>query len=261
MKTLLREPLVHFLAAGLALVGARALVATEDAAPPIVIDDALVAGLRQAYGGLDQPDDTLVEDWLRNELLYRQARALGLDRGDAIVRRRLVQKAEALLSAQFEAPTDTQLEEYRDAHAGQFRTPETVDFEHRFFSRDRLEDAEGAARQWLEADPAERAGLATSAFLYGEQEIGRSGRTLNGRFGEGFFAKLGDAPVGSWFGPVESRYGFHVIKLAARHEGALPQLAQIRPAVEAAWIRDAREEALQRAVEELRGQAVVQDLR
>lgn len=170
-----------------------------------------------------------VEGFVREEVLYREAVALGLDRGDVIVRRRLVQKMEFLVEdvAAPEAPTDEALDAYLRAHAPRYAEPARVSFRHVFFERGR----DGGASA---GDPF----ALGSTFV--DVDLDRVARD----FDEGFARALAELPAdGAWRGPVASRYGTHRVAVSARSPGGLPALARVRERVAADLATDQRAEA------------------
>jgi len=143
----LREPLVHFALGALLILGAERAVPRQRAVvaparPRIVVDADALADLRARFESQSwhraTPDEerALVDEYVRDEALAREARARHLDEGDAVIRRRLVQKMELLLEAQsVTEPTEAELTRWLDAHAAEFHRARTVSFEHVYFAR------------------------------------------------------------------------------------------------------------------------------
>jgi len=187
-----------------------------------------------------------VEGFVREEVLYREAVALGLDRGDAIVRRRLVQKMEFLVEdiAAPEAPTDEALDAYLRAHAARYAEPARVSFRHAFFDRGRRGarlDADAQA-----ALEALRGGGAPTGdpFALGEAFVDADLDRVAHDFDEGFARALTEVPADdAWRGPVTSRYGAHLVAVSARSPETLPPLARVRERVAADLATDQRAEA------------------
>lgn len=247
--SLLREPLVHFFVIALVAFGLRSTL-TPAAASEIIIDQALVDGLRRVGGvgsGAEQSDDVIVDAWLRDELLFREALALGLERRDEIVRRRLVLKMETILSALDRAPSEDELASFLAANHSDYVAEANVSLDHVFFSRDRRDDARADA---LVAQQEESP--RGDAFMLGAREIRRTTEQLDQRFGQHFGRDVAALRGDSWLGPVESRYGWHLVRISERNESRAPSLDDVRGLVEAAWRDEQREARLQRAVETLR---------
>jgi hypothetical protein len=251
----LREPLLHFLLIGLALFLYYGHVAPGDRdTRRIVVSQAQVDDLvRQYQATWNQPPTPrelagLVEAYVHDEILYREGHALGLDRDDAVIKRRVRQKVEVMSEEEIshEAPTDADLTAYMQAHADAFRAPAVVSFEQIFFattgSNAELERQIARARRELEhgADPAT---LGQATLLPGH--VDEAGLDAVGReFGEPFATQLLAAPVGQWTGPVTSGFGAHLVRVGARKPPVLPQLQAVRTAVAREWENDQRRRAL-----------------
>jgi len=269
---LVREPLVHFLLLGLGLFLLFGIVGDSDDAPPgrIEISAARVAQLTEIFTRTWQRPPTeqelegLIEDHIREEVYYREALAMGLDRDDTIVRRRLRQKLEFftddLVAAV--APTEKQLEAYLSEHADTFRVPATLSFRQIYFNRDRrgkqaTSDAESLLAQ-LNGGGSEvdTAGSGDSLMLPGDYDR-VSEVDIDRGFGNGFGAALADLPLGRWSGPVESGYGLHLVLIRERQPESFPALAEVREVVEREWRNARRQEATEAFYRGLRERYVV----
>ncbi len=243
-RRLLREPLLHFAGLGLALAIAHAWLAPPPARQ-ITLSDDVLQGLRRDHqrraGALPSPEEEagLVRRFVDDEVLYREALALGLDRGDVIVRRRLVQKMRFLLDRQLPAaePDAAQLEAFRRRYRERYVRPAGVAIRHVFVSRERYGD--GVARAAVELAVALRNGAAPAGlgdpFIRGAVLSLRPQAALAAIFGPGFAAAVMALPVGEWSPPLESRYGMHLVRVDERREAADPPLAEVRAALERDW--------------------------
>ncbi len=269
---LLREPLVHFLVLGLGLFLLFGIVGDSDDAPTgrIVVSNARVAQLNEIFSRTWQRPPTeqelagLIEDHIREEVYYREALAMGLDRDDTIVRRRLRQKLEFftddLVAAV--APTEKQLEAYLSEHADRFRVPATLSFRQIYFNRDRrgeqaTRDAEALLARLDETSSEVDATRYGDALMLPRDYEGVSAPDIGRDFGNGFAAALADLPVGRWSGPVESGFGLHLVFVRDRRPGSLPALADVRRVVEREWRNARREEAGEAFYRTLRERYVV----
>ena len=255
---LTREPLIHFLVLGLGLFLLFGIVGDSDDAPTdrIVVSTARVAQLTEIFTRTwqrpptEQELDGLIEDHIREEVYYREALAMGLDRDDTIVRRRLRQKLEFFTDDLVAAvdPTEEQLEAYLSEHADAFRIPLRLSFQQVYFNRDRrgeqaLRDAEALlARLNGAGSEVDTAALGDSLMLPGDYEL-ISEIEIAHRLGREFAAAVADLPIGRWSGPVESGFGLHLVLIRERQSGSLPTLAEVREAVEREWRNVRREEA------------------
>lgn len=258
LRRVLAEPLVHFLAAGGMLFGLHAWVAPAASAPAGdprpelrigLADVTWIAGAWARQRGRPPTEDELrglVTEFVREELLAREARALGLDRNDTVVRRRLAQKMQFLeedgIAAQ--EPAEDELRALHARHPELFGRPGTISFSQVYFREGATaRDAEAAARSALEllTDPARETDLTRlgdPTMLPGACE--RQDRlSVGAQFGDAFADAVFDAPVGSWHGPVRSPFGLHLVRVTERTPGAQRPFEEARPDVLVRW-RDAR---------------------
>ncbi|MEZ4331547.1 MAG: peptidylprolyl isomerase [Myxococcota bacterium] len=226
----LREPLVHFLLIGAALVGVAQLRPGDEDARRIVVDDELVSRLAAAHRSQfgSPPDERtlseLIDRHVEEETLYREGLALGLDREDLVVRRRIVQKMRFLVedAAEVDPPDEAAIDAWYRAHAGRYVVPGTFAFTHVYFSTDG--SSEDATRARAEAALLElHDGAETGKAARGDRFPGpdayaaASLEDLRRAFGESDFSRrLSDAPVGAWSGPLRSGFGWHLVRVHAR---------------------------------------------
>ena len=255
MRAWLREPLLHFLAAGAAIFLLYRLVGGGEEGPrEIVVSEAQIEALADGFARtwMRPPTATeirgLVDDYVREEVYYREAMTLGLDRDDTVIRRRLRQKMEFVSDdvASMHEPTDAELQAYLDKNSAAFVDPPVLSFEQRLFSSDRRgEAALGDARRALGQLTA---GKTAPAATVGDPSLLPPGMTnatprdIANTFGEAFAAEVEDAPLERWLGPVQSPFGVHVVRLSSRTAGRLPPLAEIRPVVLREWQASRQEE-------------------
>ena len=258
MRRLLRAPALHFLALGaLLLAGSRAwerpVVATAGAT---VSDDELL--YREALAlGADRRDPAVrarlariggfVDEERRGEAaLEDEARRLGLERTDLVVRRHLVDMmrlAAGRLDAR-DVPSEDELATYLAAHAGDFAVPSMLRLTHVYLARDRhgagLVDDAARLLAALRAEdvPPSAAPARGDAFVDGPEVGPASAADLDRRFGSGFAASLADAPLGAWVGPVRSSYGVHLVWIESRTPPSVPPLAAVRSQVLHGMLRE-----------------------
>lgn len=192
----------------------------------------------------------LIRDRVREEVYCREAMALGLDKDDTIIRRRLRQKMEFLtddLVAQAK-PTDEELNAYLTAHPDPFRVQRRFTFSHVYLNPDK--HGEHLARDTAEllallnraGGRADASTLGDSFLLDHTFEV-LPGSEVAKLFGEQFAAKLGEVSPGEWQGPVQSGYGMHLVFVSERTEGRVPPLDEVRDAVGREWANARRLEA------------------
>jgi hypothetical protein len=239
-----REPLVGFVVLGaLLFVVDRVRAPETDAAHRIVVDAPFVEGLRTdaARRTGHEPDraetEALVASWVREEALYREARAMTLDEGDIIVRHRLVQKIELVLAAEAapDEPTDTELAAYLAAHADRWTAPARTSVSLCFFSRELRSEARAAALARL-AD----ASLPCDPHLSGEQFRERTDAQLAAIVGRDAVAALPEAELDAWGGPFETPRGFYLVRVDARSAGGARALDEVADEVRQAMREERR---------------------
>lgn len=267
MKSMLREPLLHFLFIGAALFLLFELF--DNPAGPqsnrVVITDGQIEFLKASYTRARQRPPTeqelqgLVDGYVREEILYREALALGLDKDDSIIRKRLNQKLELMSDdiAGITIPSDEQLQEFLETHAESFRTEPQVAFRHVFIDvAQRGYQATDEASKLLavlsdeksNSDPdtlGDRLMLPTTYTLTPVGEIAKM-------FGKPFSLELINSKPGQWTGPVQSGYGLHLILVTEHVVGKLPQLDEIRETVEWEWSAAHRKELKENIYKEIR---------
>lgn len=258
-RRLLREPLLHFLLLGAALFLLYARFGDMDTTPSrerILVDEADLSRLSQQFQRTWMRPPTraelegLAEDFVKEEILYREALALGLDQDDPVIRRRLRQKMEFLNADLTELqPTDTDLEAYLQANPEAFRRPPRFSFRQIFLNpRQSAADARQRANHLmtrLNSGPAldaDLGALGDPTLLPSEMDQATT-RQVSGAFGADFADALTHAEPGGWSGPYSSAYGLHLVQLTAREPGSLPTLAEVRAAVEREWDHERRQKA------------------
>jgi hypothetical protein len=266
MKGILREPLLHFLVLGAGLFIVYGLISKPDsssAPEKIVVTVGQVEHLAAGFAIIWQrpPADSelkgLIDDWVREEIATREAMALGLDKDDTVIRRRLRQKLELVSDdiAVLAAPTDADLNAYLQAHADSFRVEPRFTFSQVYLNPEKHGDLAHDAFQLLarlsqaggKADPA----AVGDPFPLDHQFAAVPGSEVAKQFGEQFAAKLGGLLPGQWQGPVESGYGVHLVQVSERSEGSLPALADVRDIVQREWANARRLEANAKLYQEL----------
>lgn len=238
-----REPLVSFFVLGAVLYAAD-VWRTQGGTEPIVVPAARVA---QIHASASEP--AAVEAELRafaeEEALLREARRLGFDRSDLIVRRRLLQKMAFVLEdrAQVSEPSDAELAAHLQAHADSWREPPRAAFELRFFSQARRADPEGDARRAL-SDPSQAGDESMAGARFADAAPAEVARRLGADFAAALEAL---SPSPAWQGPVAGTAGFYLVRLTSRTAPGLPDFAQVRPRLREAWLRARREAAVAEA--------------
>ncbi len=195
--------------------------------------------------------ERLIDEYVNEEILVREARALGLDQLDSGVRTRLRQLMEQILYGSLdEAPDEAALKAYLSRNAEHFRLPDRVAFEQILLGP---ELSEGAAQRALGlllegGDPAE---IGTATVLPSSLRLSPSS-AVDGVFGQGFFSQVARQDVGAWAGPVRSAYGQHLVRVLAYKPSRVPHLSEIRMQVTQQWIESERAKRREATLSQLR---------
>jgi hypothetical protein len=272
MRKLIREPLFHFLLLGAVIffIAERSRSIAVPSGKKIVVTqsqiESIVVGFSRTWMRPPTQEELqgLVNDYVRDEVLYREARTMGLDQDDVIVRRRMRQKFEFLvedMAARTGPPSDQELEAYLREHVDKYSEEPSFGFEQIFFSREkRGASAEAEATAMLArlrgkgAIDIEKLG---DAFLLPSQfEKTSAGETAR-LFGEKFTNELTKTQLGTWAGPFESSYGLHLVRINARIPEVVPPLANVRESVLRDLLSDRRKQELDTQYEKLRARYTV----
>lgn len=264
-----REPLVHFVAIGALLFGIYLWLndpyATSNSTRiEVSANDIELLHARWMKQWQRPPTAEelrgLVEDHIREEVLYREALALGLDKDDTIVRRRMALKMEFLVAdvAVPTAPDQVELRGYFQENQERYRQPVTLSFTHIYFNPDRRgsstqRDAEAELDRLQAAKQRpRRARDLGDRFMLAHEYVEKSTPDIARDFGGAFAQRLIELEPGRWHGPVASGYGLHLVYISDRAESRLPDFAAVRDKVENDFLIDKRREANELAYQRLR---------
>lgn len=250
MKSFLREPLVHFLLIGVALF--LLFKAVSDPVGPqssrIFITNGQIDNLKARFVKTWQRQPTgkelqgLINGHVREEILYREALALGLDKDDGVVRRRMTQKLELMSDdiAGITIPSDEDLQNFIENHPELFRIEPQVAFSQIYIDvakRGLAADTEAERLLALLSDTESKPDLDTvgdSLMLPGTFKLVPVSEIAK-TFGEKFSLELITCTEGQWVGPIQSGYGLHLVLVTDRIAGRLPELEEVRETVEWEW--------------------------
>jgi hypothetical protein len=276
MIRLLREPLVQFLIGGAMLYAALWLFSPEQLDPEdpytiTVSDAALVtylqyqdkafdpASAQEILSGLSKAEkELLIEEFIRDEIMVREATALGLDQNDEVIRQRLIQKMDFIFQGFPEDAveiTEAELTAYFEANKERYEIPAAATFTHIFYSKRTrtLEESMAAAQSQLKtftAKPApfEDAGKFGDRFYFLRNYVDRSQRMIEDHFGAEMVGQIfTQASMGVWSGPFVSKYGVHLIFLRNKTPSRTPELTEVTDEVLADIERERRDAARKRA--------------
>ena len=231
----------------------------------IVVSASRIANLGDGFARTwrrppsEQELQGLIEDYIRDEVFYREGRAAGLDRDDVVIRRRVRQKMEFLAEdMSVPEPSDEQLVAYLASNAERFRAEDQITFHQVFLSATRRAttiegDSKQVASVLARADAAVDATVLGDPFLLGAEFLGVSPNRVTSIFGEDFSKRIAAMETGRWQGPVSSGFGHHFVFISERVSGGLPSLDAVRPTIRREWANARRLEAEQKLYASLRG--------
>lgn len=254
----LKEPLFHFLLLGGLIFALYGSMSEQGSAEnEIFISRGQQENLLNTFARTWQRPPTpqefqgLLKDYIRQEIAYREAREIGLDQEDIVIRRRLRQKMEMLAEdvAALVPPTDEQLQAYLQEQPERFRLESRFSFRHIYFSVDRRgdaawSDAETVLGQIAAAEDHNLADSMGDPIPLPPIMVDASAGDIDRVFGNGFAALLEEGSVGSWFGPVRSGFGAHLVLVDARQDSRMPALEEVREAVQREWMSQRREQSV-----------------
>ncbi|UCD82071.1 MAG: peptidyl-prolyl cis-trans isomerase [Desulfobacterales bacterium] len=257
IKTWMGEPLVHFLAIGALIFVAFHLWGGGPNSSRIVITPGQIDSMAARFTRTWQRSPTeeemkgLIDDHVRNEIAAREAMAMGLDRDDTIIQRRLRQKLEFLAEDAVDAapPTDDELRAWLNEHADEFRIEPEIGFFQVYLNPDKRgnsiqDDTKKILEQLRKAGPpVDKSVAGDSLMLPNELDLTRLSNVTR-IFGRQFADEIIKVEPGRWTGPVSSGYGIHLVYVTERQEGRIPAFAEVRQAVEREFLAARRKEAL-----------------
>ena len=275
MRRLLREPLIHFLLIGAALFAAYPYLQPARRAAPaakeiqLSVDElSQLAALFRSQWKRDPTRDEfarMVEQKAQSEVLYREALAMGLDKNDEIVKRRMAQKMQFLAEdvAAAREPTTDELKTWYATNSFKFAMSKRVSFRHLYFSPDRRgTNARADAAKLLAqlAGQPETVKLPESSadpFMFQEYYRDRAPDYLGKEFGPQFAQAVAKLPTGSWHGPIESGFGWHLVFVDTETPGRVPDFEEIEADVKMAWLGEEKAIAWDKAYKEMRAKYTV----
>ena len=255
IRSLLREPLLHFL-----LIGMLLFLLYGKVAPPsadgnrITVNRTVIAALASQFQATWSRPPTpvelngLVDSYVRDEVLFREGTALGLLKDDPVIKRRVRQKLEVLIEEEGKSatPSDAELTAYLSRNAAEFRMPPALSFQQVLFDPasygDLLESALTASMAALNSGATAESQGKPSMLPSHVEKLPLD--LVIREFGDDFGHALESAPVGQWIGPIRSGFGVHLVRISERTPGYVPALDEARKAVTREWENDQREAAL-----------------
>ena len=275
MKRLLREPLIHFLLLGAVLFIVYHYTQPDRGAAPsskqiqLTLDDLNQLNLyfQAQWRRPPTPEEfrRLVENKVQEEVLYREALAMGLDKSDTIVKRRMAQKMQFLAEdvAAAREPTTAELKSWFEKNSAKFALPSRVSFRHLYFSPDRRgqrarDDAVKALTKLAgQPEDSKLAASLADPFMFQDYYRDRAPDYLGKEFGPQFAQAVEKLVPGSWQGPIESGFGWHLVFVDTVIPGRVPAFEEIEQDVKTAWLGEQKALAWEKAYKGIRAKYTV----
>jgi peptidyl-prolyl cis-trans isomerase C len=266
----LREPLAQFLLIGVVLFLAYGAfnrgAGQTDGSYQIALTTDDIRQLQNTFAAQWQrppsPEEMhgLIEQKIREDILCREALQLGLDKDDVIIKRRLAQKMQFLAEdvGATHQPTIEELRAWYVKNSARFALPSRFNFQHLYFSPDRRgqrahDDAVKAlAKVRGEPEESKTAAALADRFMFQDYYADRTPEELEKEFGAQFASEVPKLKPGSWQGPVESGYGWHLVFVDSVIPGRVPVFEEVESDVKTAWLADQKQQAWQKAYEDMR---------
>ena len=269
MSSWLKEPLFHFLLIGAGVFLLYGLTANEPVDEESRIEVSTVRADRMVTlwekrwnrPPTQEEFDGLTAQYINEEVLYREALAMGLDRDDPVVRRRMAQKVKFISNdiITIGTPSDEVLQSYLDTHASRYQLAGKITFRHIYFNPAKHdasmeEEAEQLLAKLSEFNIGIDVDSVGDGFLHGTTFTNLKEFELNRLLGKAFTQKLFEQPVAKWIGPLTSSYGLHLIYVESKTATQTASLEMAKQSVLEDWISDERKKANEAFVINLRKQ-------
>jgi hypothetical protein len=275
LKRWLREPLLHFLLIGVLLFGIyaytnRGRIGIESPRQIVISLDELrtmTAYFESQWHRPPTPQEfqAMVEDKIKQEVLYREGLAMGLDKDDTIVKRRMAQKVQFLAEdvATAHEPSTAELKAWFEKNSSKFALPSRYSFRHIYFSPDkrgrnaRNDAADVLAKITGQPEDSPLIPSAADRFMFQDYYGDRAPSAIAKEFGPQFAVALEKLKPGSWQGPIESGFGWHLVFVDTVIPGRIPAFEEIESEVKTAWLGEQKAQAWQKAYQTMRAKYTV----
>lgn len=274
MRKWIKEPLLHFLIIGAVIFVLFSIVNKDEidvSGNKIVVTAAEIERLSNTWAKKWNRPPTeielkgLIESYIKEEVYYREALALGLDQDDTVLRRRLMQKMEFLSNdlAELNQPDETALNKYFLDNQEKYEIPPSISFTHIYFSLDKrgakaLEDAKSVLARLNVMRAPERG----DSFMLQYDFVQETPFEVARLFGNDFAERLFALETNTWQGPIESGYGLHLVRISEKIDSRMPELASVVDKVRTDFMFEQRQKVNKEIYERFkeRYEIVIEDL-
>jgi PPIC-type PPIASE domain len=272
LRRWLREPLLHFLILGAVLFLLFHFVKRGSGTKQneITVNSGTVRTISEGFERVwkraptKKELDSLIQDYIKEEIYYREAMTMGLDRDDTIIRRRLRQKMEFLADGMgyIKEPSEKDLQTYLRKHPEKFRVENRFTFSQVYLNPEEhknsiQQDAAQLLTKLNNAGNSVDPGKYGDQFLLGYYFSNQSETNVARTFGDQFAKQLSQLETGKWVGPIESGYGQHLVVISDRTEGKTPALSEVRKQVQSEWMTEEAKQTAEKFYDGLRSRYTV----
>ncbi|MEM9304042.1 MAG: peptidylprolyl isomerase [Pseudomonadota bacterium] len=266
----LKEPLVHFLVLGAVIFALYSAIGPGGPAEDEIVvtrgkQESLLAAFDRTWSRPPTPEEyqVIVQEWIREEIAFREGVAMGLNEDDTIIRRRLRQKLEVLAEdiVSLGEPTEEILQSFLEDNQDDYLREPVFTVRQIYFSTDRrgasaIEDA-AATRAALRANPETDPNTLGDPISLPQRLVRERAGAIDGLFGQGFTTALAEAPAGEWSEPVRSGYGVHLVLVEEFLPGGPLTLAEAGDEVRRDWNNQRRLQTIDTLYEKLAEQYTI----
>ena len=258
-KSFFGEPLVHFVVLAGFLFALEHFLSSKQK-EQIVVDQQTVNFLIKQREDLElrtlsaEERRQVINSFIEEEILYREAYKRGLDKGDSRMRRNLILKMRGLFMGEIKSPSETELKEYFQDHRHQYRRPATFSLEHVLF-KDSSNVPKGLLDELREG--REYQSIGESVYPYGRKLVRVSARDLVPILGPKIAKQISALTDRQWHGPFESNNGTHFVRIVDQWAAENPRYEDVRPYIVGEWPIIQSQATIEQEVNKLREQYLI----
>jgi len=264
MNKILKEPLVYFFVLGFVVFGLHSFLnrTNQESEDPFTVEvtSADIEWIRSSWEArmkrqpMQQELQGLINRYIRDEILFREAMAMDLDDRDLVIQRRLVQKLTFVFEdlAETIEPTDYELKNYMRENQEKYRIPQMISFTQVYFNPSKRKDAMEEAKTVLarlkpaERAPEEAASLGDTIMIdaaFRKKSPDEVARILGREFADALFS----IDEKGWQGPIGSTFGLHLVYISDHIASRMPEFENIRKNVQYDFMYDRKKEVIDSA--------------
>jgi parvulin-like peptidyl-prolyl isomerase len=250
-KHLLKQPLLYFFIIGLFLFFLYEFTSTnkpeQDSNTIVVNKDTLLRFLQYRSKSFNEKTfeneldnftktelDNTINDYIKEEVLYREALKMNLDKYDYVIKKRLIQKLDFITNDLIDQDitiSNSDIENYYNKNKNSFKTEPNVTFTHIYFKD--LDSAKTKIELLKQNKINIRFDQATkhgTRFIYNTNYIDKTPDFIESHFGKDFTKKLFNIKItpNKWVGPIKSKYGYHLVLLTKKTNQTLPNISETK---------------------------------